>query len=277
MKIIISHDVDHITFWEHNNDLMIPKFIVRGFIELGMGYISTSEIGFRFNSIIQNKWHNLEKLLQFNRKNSVPSTFFIGVSKGKGLNYTLKDAAFWIKKILKEGFDVGVHGIAFDNFNDIKNEYNVFKDISGLEQFGIRMHYLRNSKNTLQFLNDAGYTFDSTLHRFKNPFSIGELWEFPSHIMDVYVIRKNSSWQNQNLKQSKETTKRMLEDNYNKGINYLTIIFHDRFFSDCFKTWKDWYIWLIEYLHDNKLDFISYHEAINELEMPFEKRNANPV
>ncbi len=37
MKIIISHDVDHITVLEHNRDLIIPKFIVRSFLYKGLG------------------------------------------------------------------------------------------------------------------------------------------------------------------------------------------------------------------------------------------------
>jgi hypothetical protein len=45
MKIIISHDIDHITVFEHKKDLIIPKFIIRSFIELGLGYISFSELG----------------------------------------------------------------------------------------------------------------------------------------------------------------------------------------------------------------------------------------
>ncbi|MDR4506269.1 MAG: hypothetical protein MRK01_15965 [Candidatus Scalindua sp.] len=265
MKIVISHDVDHITFSEHNKDLIVPKHIVRGFIELGFGYISISETVGRIKSIVQNKWQNLEKLMQFDRESSVHSTYFFGVSKGKGLTYSKEDARFWIRKTLQEGFDVGVHGIAFDNYDDIKDEYETFRKLSGIEKFGIRMHYLRNTNNTLPFLNKAGYVFDTTLYKFEDPFNVGELWEFPLHIMDCSIICKNSPWQNQNLEQAKEATKRVIENCFNMSLKYFTILFHDNYFCNSFNTWKMWYIWLIEYLKQNKFVFINYHEAIREL------------
>ena len=91
------------------------------------------------------------------------------------------------KKISQKKFNVSLYGIAFDNFKDIRNEYNIFKKISKLENFGIRMHYLRNNKNTIEYLNNAGYIFDSALFKFQNPFKVGNIWEFPLHILDSYL------------------------------------------------------------------------------------------
>ena len=100
MKIIISHDVDHITPWEHKKDLIIPKFIVRSFIEFGLRYISLFELRSRFKSLVENKWQNIEELMRFDRENEIPSTFFLAVNTGKGLSYSVDDAQLWIKRIL---------------------------------------------------------------------------------------------------------------------------------------------------------------------------------
>lgn len=272
MKIIISHDVDHITVWEHKRDLIVPKFLVRNMIELMSGATSGKECCLRFADIFKNKWHNIEELIDFDGKESIPSTFFIAVANGLGLSYSLKDAEFWVRKILKKKLDVGLHGIAFDNFKDIKNEYNIFKKISKLDNFGTRMHYLRNNKNTVEYLNNAGYIFDSTLYKFQNPFKIDNLWEFPLHIMDGYRFHKNSRWQNQTLEQVKDETKRIIEKSYRRNINYFNLLFHDRYFSDNFKSWKDWYIWVINYLKNNKFKFINYREAIQEIEKEDENK-----
>ena len=67
-------------------------------------------------------------------------------------------------------FDVGVHGIEFDNYDGIKKEHRLFQELSGLKNFGMRMHYLRNSGNTVELLNQVGYIFDSTLYKLENPF-----------------------------------------------------------------------------------------------------------
>ena len=208
MKIIISHDVDHITVWEHKKDLIIPKFIVRSFIEFWLGYISSFELKGRFKSILENRWQNIEELMQFDKENEIPSTFFIGVANGLGLNYSLKDAEFWIKGIQKEGFTVGVHGIAFDDYVGIEKEHELFKEVLKSNNFGIRIHYIRTTSKTLDFLNSSGYLFDSSLYKLRNPFRVGNLWEFPLHIMDGYIICKKSRWQDQTLEQAKETTKR---------------------------------------------------------------------
>jgi len=266
MKTIISHDVDHITVWEHNKDLIIPKFLVRSSIELVRKSISVKEYLRRLKDILNNKWQNLEELMIFDKENRINSTFFVGVSNGLGLSYSLKNAQYWIKNILKEGFDVGVHGIAYNNLDDMKKEYDLFKQISGQEKIGIRMHYLRSDKTTLELLSKTGYYFDSTLYELDNPFKIGDLWEFPLCLMDGYIINKNSRYQNQNLKQVKDTTKEIIEEAFRKNLKYFTVLFHDRYFSDSFWTWKEWYIWLIEYLRENKIEFISFKEAVEEMD-----------
>ncbi len=266
MEIIISHDVDHITFWEHKTDLIIPKYLVRNIIELTTGMITSKECFLRFTYIFKNNWHNIEELIDFDTKECISSTFFIGVAKGLGLNYSLKDSEPWIKKILQKGFDVGIHGIAFDSYEGIEKEYNIFKKISGLNEFGIRMHYLRNNKNTIEFLNNAGYIFDSTLYELRNPFKVGDIWEFPLHIMDSYLFQKNSRWQNQTLEQAKDETKRKIEEAYKKDIKYFTILFHSNNFNDSFGNCKKWYIWVTEYLKNHRFEFINYRKAIKELE-----------
>jgi len=40
MKVIISHDIDHITVFEHKKDLILPEFILRSSVELLLGSVS---------------------------------------------------------------------------------------------------------------------------------------------------------------------------------------------------------------------------------------------
>ena len=131
MKAIISHDVDHITAWEHKRDLILPKHIVRNCIECGLRYISPVEVVRRSGDIFRNKWNNLDSLMEFDREYGVPATFFFGVEKGMGLTYKLKDASYWINRVAKKGFHVGVHGIAFERFEGIRKEFDTFADITG--------------------------------------------------------------------------------------------------------------------------------------------------
>ncbi len=272
MKVIISHDVDHITACEHYKDLIIPKFIVRGLIELGLGNISMLELKDRIESIIQNKWENIEELMRFDKANGIPSTFFIAVKNGRKLNYSLRSAEIWMKRIIQKGFDAGVHGIAFDNYTAMKMEFDSFKELSMLDMFGIRVHDIgvktRDAKLTsedLTALNKIGYHFSSNTFELKNPFKVGNLWEFPIHIMDGYVMQKNSGFQNQTLEQAKITTKELMNKACASGVRYFSILFHDFFFSDGFRTWNQWYQWLAGHCNKKGIEFINYRKAIQEL------------
>ncbi|MCK4360751.1 MAG: hypothetical protein KAV70_03320 [Bacteroidales bacterium] len=265
MKIIISHDIDHISVSEHFRDFIIPKFIIRSKIEFLTGKISLKQYFLRLKHLLQNKWQNIDELMEFNLQNNIPATFFIGVNKGLRLNYSLKLSEKWIKKILEKGFDCGVHGIAYQNQADIDMEYKTFSEISGLDKFGIRMHYLRMDTNTLEFLSKANYIFDSSIYSMDFPYKTGNIWEFPLNIMDGFEIEAGKKWQSKNLSQAKESTLKKIELAEKKKLEYLTILFHDRYFNNSFKTWMDWYCWLVDWLKQNNFKFINYRTAIDKL------------
>ncbi len=266
MKAIISHDIDHLTALEHKN-LLIPKFLIRATIELSLGVISMNEYIKRYKNVfISNKWQNLDELMEFNKTNNIPATFFIGVNNGMGLVYPLEKAKLWANKIKQNGFDVGVHGIDFDNYEGVKKEHDTLHDITK-NPIGIRMHYLRNNNKTLEFLAKSGYVYDSTITGDKNPYKIQNMWEFPLHIMEMDMIfEKGKRWQSKKFEFIKDKTKMRLEELIKKDISYLSVLFHDRYFDDSFESWKNWYIWTIEYLKKNDIKLISYKDAIKELE-----------
>lgn len=266
MKIIISHDVDHITAWEHKKDLIIPKHLIRNCIELYKKSISLKEAARRISDIIRNKWNNLEDLMEFDRSQNIPSTFFFGVKKGMCLAYDISDVKFWAQKAQKDGFNVGVHGIAFERLKDIKDEYDTFSSITNLDSLGIRMHYLRRNTHTLENIAKAGYKFDSTMQSMAPPFKLSGLWEFPLHIMDGEIFSINKRWQDQTIEDAKEKTKTILEQADRDGIEYFTILLHDRYFSESFISWKNWYVWVLDYAKGNGYHFINYTDAIEELE-----------
>ena len=267
MKAIVSHDIDHIKVWEHlTKDVIIPKFIVRSEIELFTGKISISEFSNRIGDLFRNRWHRVPELIKFNAEMNVPATFFIGVENGVGLSYSLSNSTDMMKLILNEDAVLGIHGIAYDNQSEIDREKKIFAENAGLKNFGIRMHYVRMTERTLGLLNNAGYTYDSSLHGMINPYKVGNMWEFPFQIMDGWVIENGKAWQSRNLQQSIDATKIIIEEANQKGIQYLGIDFHDRYFSNSFVTWKKWYEWIIAYLHENKIEMVNFDQAIKELE-----------
>ena len=267
MKAIISHDIDHITVSEHLlRDSIVPKFIIRNGVELVKGKISFAEYTNRHLDLFKNKWQNIEELIAFNSAQGVPSSFFMGVQNGLGLSYSKAVSNFWINKIQGLDCEIGVHGIEFATQDKIDFEYNLFRELSSLKTFGTRMHYVRKNENTFQYMQQAGYLYDSTEHAFKNPYKIGNMWEFPFQIMDGWVIEKGKRWQTQSLNEAKENTKLLIEEAFTKNLNYLGVDFHDRYFTNSFKTWIDWYYWIIGYLKENKIEFVNFKQAIASLE-----------
>lgn len=267
MKAIISHDVDHITVWEHLfKDTIIPKYLLRMHIELLSGKISMREYILRWTEFYKNKWQNVDELITFNNINSIPSSFFIAVNKGLGLNYSNTSALLWIDQMKNRNCEIGLHGIEFESSETIKKEYHLFEQLTEKNSFGIRMHYVRNTQNTFSLLENAGYKYDSTEHSFKNPYKIGNMWEFPIQIMDGWVIENKKRWQTLNFEEAKLATLKLIDKAAQNDINYLGIDFHDRYFSHSYETWLEWYMWLVEYLKSNKIEFTNFELAIKELE-----------
>jgi hypothetical protein len=267
VKAIISHDIDHITVWEHLfRDAIIPKYMLRMHIELFNGKITGREYLLRWSDFFKNKWQNIDELITFNNINNVPSSFFIAVSRGIGLNYSTRSALLWIEQMISREAELGIHGIAFDNQREISSEYDRFSAITGKKSFGIRMHYVRNTSETFKMLAAAGYRYDSTEHSFNNPYRIGEMWEFPFQIMDGWIIENYKSWQSINLSRAKENTIKLVDKAVEMDLKYLCIDYHDRYFSHAFKTWLEWYMWLIDHLKQRGVAFVNFNQAIIELE-----------
>lgn len=267
MKAIISHDIDHITVWEHLfRDTIIPKYLARMHIELFSGKISMREYTLRWSDFFKNKWQNVDELITFNNVNGIPSSFFIAVNKGIGLNYSNESALLWIDQMQRRNCEISLHGIAFDDQVSIKKEFDLFSKLTGGSGFGIRMHYVRNTERTYKLLSESGYVFDSTEYAFKNPYKIGNMWEFPFQIMDGWIIENYKKWQSLNLLQAKENTVKLIDKAYEHKLNYLGIDFHDRYFSHSFKTWLDWYMWLVEYLRNNNIETVNFKTAVKEME-----------
>lgn len=265
MKIIISHDVDHQTAWEHAWDGILVKFWLRNSYELLAGSISFENYKNMLAELISNRWQYIEPLIQFDNEHHIPATYFVGVNQGLGLSYSLPIATECIQRIMRSGFEVGVHGICFDDLQGIREEYTRFLTVSSLSDFGIRMHYLRMGNQTLADLAKVGYSFDASSFQLSGPSVMDGIVEFPLHIMDVRVLYQDSKYKTVSLRQAQELTYKVIRQVEQAGLPYLTILFHDRYFCDAFSKWRDWYIWLVEDLRSRGFEFISYKVACQEV------------
>lgn len=267
MKIIISHDVDHLYNKDHLfRDLFFPKLIVRSFVHVLQKKIKFRTFLWRVKSIFVNRLNRIEEVIKVDERNSVPSSFFFGMNQGLGMSYRPEEARKMIMYVKKKGFDVGVHGIDFESLEVMEKEYKSFEEINGTNMFGIRTHYVRYDEQTFEKLDKIGYLFDSSEFDkkglvFKEPYKVGKMWEFPLHIMDGYILPFG------NLNEGKKRTIDAIKKAENMKLPYCTILYHDYQYDE--KTYpdeKEWYDWLLKYIKQNNYEIISYREAIRELE-----------
>ena len=271
MKVIVSHDVDHLYARDHwLRDLYFPKLWFRETKNLIRRQITFGEWIKRCLSCFSWKLNNIPEVLAFDRENGVPSTFFFGMNQGMSMSYKPDEAAAMIEYVNRNGFSAGVHGIAYNEEGMIRQERSAFQKVAGKPAAGIRMHYVRNDENTLALLEKAGYSYDSSVfdkqkgYTIQAPYRQGTIWEFPVGLMDSYL--------GLDLGKMKSATLEYMKMAEKSGIRYFTVLFHDVYYRDTYKAYKAWYEWLITYIGQNAgYSFISFDDAVRELSME-EKR-----
>ena len=265
MKVIVSHDVDHLFRDDHYFDLIYPKLWIRESLNRIKGHIGSKEWKARMLSPFQKNRNHIDELMVFEKMYLVPSTFFFGMAKGLGMSYKPEKAIPVIRRVRENGFEVGIHGINFKDYGHIKNEFDKFNKLIGQCPQSIRMHYVRYDRDTFTKLSDCGYLVDSSEFDksmgtcIKSPYKVGKLWEFPLTIMDVYLPYP--------FDKAKERTLELLETAQKNRTEYVTILFHDYLYCDAWIQRKKWFEWLIKYLASStSYEFISFIEAVRELE-----------
>lgn len=263
LKIIVSHDIDHWRWSDHlTKDTFLAKYIAR----IGLLWLSgrlDSRIAFQRMLLLRKaEQHCLAELIDFNNQRGVPATFFLGVANGLSLSYSLETSAEIVHWLRERGVDrIGIHGIAFDDPAGIAEERRRFESIAASADFGIRMHYLRNSDRTLQLLTEAGYSFDSTTYGIRAPYFVDGMLEFPVSVMDGRLLSMGRN----DMSFVKRQTLKNLRDAEESRAGYFTINFHDVYFSAAFPDHFEWYVWLIDHLVEHGYEFTDFLQARSEL------------
>jgi len=266
MKIILSHDIDHLYWYEHYfKDLYLPgtllrntKGFVAGKLELQL-YLKRLKCWGRI--------HRIPELIKYFNQENIKSNFFFGMDNALHLSYNYKQTKPFIQELLKEGHLVGVHGIAFKEKNQIEIENKRFKELSNINPYGIRTHYLRLSGYSHNLFDQQGYKFDSSIDSIMHPFRINNMWEIPISIMDASLVEHAQL--NQDINIWKKNTLKRLEIAKENNLAYFVINFHDTYFSDAFPVIKEWFLWLVDSLKGEKYEFITFNQAVEELNSNF--------
>jgi hypothetical protein len=262
MKIILSHDVDHLYWSEHYlKDFYVSKLIFRNLKALFCGKISILLFIRRIK--VWGRLHQLPELMSFYKEKGLSANFFFGMDNALGLSYSYKNTKYWIRSLENVGHKVSVHGIETRKISGISKEFNRFTEISGHPPKGVRTHYLRLSGYTYALFEHQGYCFDSSMEGLYHPFQFGSLWEIPISIMDVSLVKEAqfnhdaNAWDN--------NTQIRLHAAKEAGLPFFVINFHDIYFNNQYPTIRDWYIRTINKLEADGYSFITFDEALQDL------------
>lgn len=256
MKIILSHDVDHLYGAEHWKDRYWPGVWYRGLNSWLEGSIDLRTYAKR-----SWPWQRLERIkevLAIDQSVGAIPTFFYGVSNGLRLSYSLKSVQPHIDYLINQGIHVGLHGMDYDDLDTMRIEFQAFYLLTGTLPTGIRNHYLRRSKNTLNYMSTIGYSFDSTTYELTSPYRVNGMWEIPISLMDVSLGIDTT------FTYKKEQTKLIYEKALEKDLPYFVINFHDSYFSIAYPSMKKWYEWFLTIVAQNHT-FTNFEAAICEL------------
>ncbi|MCH3923897.1 MAG: hypothetical protein LKE30_03150 [Bacteroidales bacterium] len=267
MKVIVSHDVDELYISDHFKDLIIPKFQFRSFLFFIEKRINFMTFIYRFFYIFESRIHRIPEIINIDKEYNIPSVFFFGMNNGLGMSYSHKKARPWIEYVKNKGFDIGVHGLNYKDKKSMKKEFDDFISLSGMQSFGIRNHYVRYNEETFSKQAEIGYLFDTSYFNkekveLKRPYKIGSMWEFPLYIMDVYLDKYKET----TLNEMESYTISIINRARVEGLDYFTLLFHDSHFcGKKYPLYYEYYIWFVKYCKENNIEFISYRDAIKEL------------
>ncbi|MCD6483694.1 MAG: polysaccharide deacetylase family protein [Candidatus Odinarchaeota archaeon] len=254
--VCLTHDIDHIKPTTRMYLAGIKNFLRKKKIR--------SALAWMLNFLVQRNPWDLKRIVDIEKERNVKSTFFFLIERKheKDTTSRLEDIKSMIMFLISEGFDVQLHGsyTSFDNETQLMKEKTLLEKIKGEQVEGIRQHYLRfDPTKTFQIQDRLGFKFDST-YGFHNQvgFRAGtslpfhpyddtkeqklKLTEIPLILMDVTVIEylklpPSEAWR---------SIKHLLDMTKDLG-TLLTVLWHNTFFDDATRDWRELYTKIIDF------------------------------
>jgi hypothetical protein len=295
--VCLTHDIDFVGIRRHCFDHTMWGFLYRSTFgavldfarrKLSLGRLlrrfkAAASLPLVYLNLMEDYWMPFEWYLNV-EKGLSPTYFLIPFKNRAGDNvsvrhgerravaYDITDLADWTGRLMREGCEIGVHGIdAWHSVAKGREELRRIADMTGQKGTGIRMHWLLRDENTHGVLEKAGYAYDSTAGYNETvgyrcgttqpfcPLGVRTLIELPMHIQDgalFYPQRLNLSEQ--------EAWKRCqcIMENARTFGGVVTVLWHDRS-PGPERFWGEFYARLVEDLKSQAVWFSSAGQAVD--------------
>jgi hypothetical protein len=278
----LTHDIDHPSLRNHRFDHTMFGFLYRAtvgtFRDVFRGRKSVRSLlkncraacllPFVHLGIARDSWLEFDRYLEIEAGHG--STFFViprkdypgrttdgPVSPMRACQYDIDQLLPQLKRIVSAGSEVGVHGL--DAWLDVdagRKERERVSQAVGVSELGVRMHWLFFNGNSPLVLDQAGFTYDSTVGYRETvgyragtmqayaPPGVTNLLELPLHVMDTALFYPGY------LNLGEDEAERLvfgLMDNAERIGGALTINWHDRSIASE-RLWDDFYLKLLREL-----------------------------
>jgi len=276
--VCLTHDVDHFGITNHKCDHTVLGFLYRASIgsilELFQGRKSPRQVARNWLAILSlplvylrilpDFWKRLERYLEVDPA----STFFIIPKKGetgmtstgarltrRAARYDLSQLQPSVAEIMARRGEIGVHGIdAWRDTAEARKEREQIQALTRTSEVGVRMHWLFFDSESAGKLEEAGFSYDSTVgynetigyragttQAFR-PFGTKRLLELPLHIMDTALFYP--AYLHLSPEQAMMRIDGMVKDMGQFG-GVLMVNWHDRSIAPE-RLWDDFYAELVE-------------------------------
>jgi hypothetical protein len=286
-SVCLTHDVDFARITDHKLDHTLYGFLYRStigsFLNLLRGRSSIKNCLINLGAALslplvymglkKDFWLSFENYLRIEK--GLKSTYFFIPFKDRAgdkvtmpkagfraTRYDIKDVQDWAKLLIKEGYEVGVHGI--DSWHDSEKgrlELNEITKAVGIQEVGTRIHWLCFDSNSPKILEEAGFVYDSTFGyndaigfragtaQVFRPLGAKRILEIPLHIQDVALF----TYMNMTDEKANQCCKEIIDHVLTHG-GVLTILWHERSLVPE-RLWGDFYIALLKQLKMHRVWF----------------------
>jgi hypothetical protein len=294
--VCLTHDVDHPSLRSHFCDRTMFGFLYRSIVgslvsvcrgrkplrTLGRNWVATGMLPLVHLRLAKDPWCEFDRYLAIESGRN--STFFVLPRKGypgrtdtgsapssRACRYELADIVPQLKRIIAAGSEVGLHGIdAWLDAEDGRGERDRVAQTLDAPELGVRMHWLYFDGNSPAVLDQAGFTYDSTVGynetvgyragttQVYRPLGAENLLELPLHVMDTAMFYPDY------LDLGEDEAGRLVDrmmDNAALFGGVLTVNWHDRSIAPE-RLWEEFYGEMLRKLKFRRAWFPTASQAV---------------
>jgi hypothetical protein len=224
--VCLTHDLDHARLSRHKLDPPMFGFLFRATLGsvlrvargrlplrgLLSNWLAAAKLPLIYLGLAKDIWYSFDRYLDL--ENGKPSTFFVvpfekrpghpskrAAPRSRATRYDVSHIAEKLPRLRAAGCEIGLHGIdAWFQASLGRAEAERISEFSETRTLGVRMHWLFNNEKSPSVIEEAGFSYDSTVgynetvgyhagtsQVFKQ-LSVNHLLELPMHVMDTALF-----------------------------------------------------------------------------------------